>query len=81
MMIEFYIDYMHPKSPTKAKLVLQLIAQGVDIELEDIKLVNHSPAPVLNGTLPTLITSIQDYKATLAVSAGTRPVRTSGGFL
>ncbi|KAI1119317.1 hypothetical protein F5Y14DRAFT_227 [Nemania sp. NC0429] len=81
MMIEFYMNYIYPKSPTKAKLVVQLIAQGVDTELKDIKLANHGPAPVSDGTLPTLITSVRDYKAALAVLAGTQPVRNLGNFL
>ncbi|KAI1157723.1 hypothetical protein F5B18DRAFT_142054 [Nemania serpens] len=72
---------MHPKSPTKAKLVLQLIAQGVNTKLKNINLANYSPAPVLNGTLSTLITSVRDYKAALAVSARTRPVQNLGNFL
>ncbi|KAI1358013.1 Metalloenzyme, LuxS/M16 peptidase-like protein, partial [Xylaria arbuscula] len=81
MMIDFYTNYIYPKSPTKAKLVVQLIAQGVDTELKDIKLANHGPAPVSDGTLPTLITSVRDYKAALAVSAGARPVRNLGESL
>ncbi|KAI0818412.1 peptidase M16 inactive domain-containing protein [Xylaria sp. FL0064] len=81
MMIEFYTNYVDPTSLTRAKLVVQLIAQGVSTKLKDIKLANHGPAPVSDGTSPTLITSVRDYKAALAVSAGARPVRNLGDFL
>ncbi|KAI1357466.1 Metalloenzyme, LuxS/M16 peptidase-like protein, partial [Xylaria arbuscula] len=76
MMIEFYTNYIYPTSLTRARLVVQLIAQGVDTELA-----NHGPALVSDGTVPTLITSVRDYKAGLAVSAGARPVRNLGEFL
>ncbi|KAI0977530.1 hypothetical protein F4678DRAFT_17772 [Xylaria arbuscula] len=80
-MIKFYTNYIDLTSPTRAKLVVQLIAQGVDTELEDIKLANHGLGPVSDGTVPTLITSVRDFKAGLAVSAGARPVQNLGKFL
>ncbi|KAI1819296.1 peptidase M16 inactive domain-containing protein [Xylaria intraflava] len=85
-MIEFYATFVDPTSPTRTKLVVQLIAQGVspkpeksddetDAQEGEKDKEEEATAPISNGTRPFLITDVWEYKATLAATAGPRPVR------
>ncbi|KAI3336404.1 peptidase M16 inactive domain-containing protein [Xylariaceae sp. AK1471] len=80
-MIDFYTTFIDPASPTRAKLVVQLIAQGVGSKPEDAEAKKEEPTqPILNGTKPLLITSVRDYKARLAATAGARPIHDMSEF-
>lgn len=66
---------MDPTSPSRSKLVVQLIAQGVSAKPEDAEAKEEEPTtPISNGTEPILITSVRDFKAGLATTAGARPI-------
>lgn len=76
-MIDFYKTFIDPTSPTRAKLVVRLIAQGASskagVEKANDKK-DEVTLPISNGTQPLLITSVRDYKARMAVTAGPRAV-------
>ncbi|KAI1168102.1 peptidase M16 inactive domain-containing protein [Nemania serpens] len=80
-MVDFYKTFIDPTSPTRAKLVVQLIAQGVSSKPEeaDAKKDEVTP-PISNGTQPILITSVRDYKARMAATAGPRSVHDMSEF-
>ncbi|KAI1157274.1 peptidase M16 inactive domain-containing protein [Nemania serpens] len=73
-MVDFYKTSIDPASPTRAKLVVQLVAQGVSSKAEDEKPADDKKdevtLPVSNGTQPFMITSVRDYKAQMATTAG-----------
>lgn len=77
-MIDFYSTFIDPASPKRAKLVVQLIAQGVssgpkdtDAKKEETEAEKEETTPpISNGTQPVLITSVRDYKARMAATAG-----------
>ncbi len=80
-MIDFYQTFIDPTSPTRAKLVVQLIAQGVSSKPEEANVKREEETrPIPNGTQPVLITSVRDYKARLAATAGARPVHDLSEF-
>lgn len=81
-MIDFYQTFMDPTSPTRAKLVVQLIAQGASSkkEGEEGAKPEEETTPISNGTTPVLITSVRDYKARLAATAGARPAHDLSEF-
>ncbi|KAI0380898.1 hypothetical protein F5Y04DRAFT_289141 [Hypomontagnella monticulosa] len=75
-MVEFYMTYIQPTSPTRAKLVVALIAQGVGSkakEAEDQPTNGDTTTAWSNGTEPLLIRNVRDYKAGLSATAGARP--------
>jgi insulysin len=75
-MIDFYERFIDPTSPTRAKLIVQLIAQGTSPKPEEADAKREeATAPISNGTEPVLITSVRDYKAGLGTTAGARPAR------
>lgn len=81
-MIDFYKTFIDPTSPTRAKLVVQLIAQGASPkaeEADDAKKDEVTP-PISNGTQPVLITSVRDYKARMAATAGPRSAHDMSEF-
>ncbi|KAI0025033.1 LuxS/MPP-like metallohydrolase [Xylariomycetidae sp. FL0641] len=81
-MVEFYSTFIDPTSPTRAKLIVQLVAQGVSEEQAETtgaQKEEQAPAPT-NGTEPFVITSIRDFKAGLSVTTGARPVRDLSEF-
>ncbi|CAJ2509957.1 Uu.00g058570.m01.CDS01 [Anthostomella pinea] len=81
-MVEFYSTRINPKSPTRSKLIVQLIAQGASSETKDADATNDDktvPAPS-NGTEPVVIESVRDFKAGLGTTAGPCPVRDIGEF-
>ncbi|KAI1492445.1 peptidase M16 inactive domain-containing protein [Biscogniauxia mediterranea] len=84
-LIEFYQTFIHPTSPTRAKLVVQLIAQSTSPKSKESEETKESDETVAtevpsNGTEPLLITSVRDYKATLAATAGARPINDLSQF-
>ncbi|KAI0010148.1 LuxS/MPP-like metallohydrolase [Xylariaceae sp. FL0662B] len=86
-MVEFYNTYVNPTSPTRAKIVVQLIAQGTSPkskELEETTKTNgdttDNSTNATNGTNPFIIRSVREYKARLSVTAGARPIRELGEF-
>ncbi|KAI1338019.1 hypothetical protein F5Y15DRAFT_407897 [Xylariaceae sp. FL0016] len=75
-MVDYYSSLVHPASPKRAKLVVQLIAQSVSDKTKDAEAANHEEAaPPSNGTNPTKITSVRDFKARLAATSGARPIQ------
>ncbi|CAJ2500800.1 Uu.00g036530.m01.CDS01 [Anthostomella pinea] len=81
-MVEFYSTRIDPRSPTRSKLIVQLIAQGASSETKEADTTiddKKVPTP-LNGTEPVVIESVRDFKAGLGTTAGPRPVRDIGGF-
>ncbi|KAJ8107438.1 hypothetical protein ONZ43_g6733 [Nemania bipapillata] len=79
-MIDFYKTFIDPSSPSRAKLVVQLIAQGASSKTEvDAKKEEVTP-PISNGTKPVLITSVRDFKARMAATAGPRAVHDLSEF-
>ncbi|CAJ2506586.1 Uu.00g077720.m01.CDS01 [Anthostomella pinea] len=81
-MVEFYSTRIHPTSPTRSKLIVQLIARGTSSETKEADTTNDdkaAPAPS-NGTDPVVIESVGDFKAGLGTTAGPRPVRDIGEF-
>ncbi|KAI0815411.1 peptidase M16 inactive domain-containing protein [Xylaria sp. FL0064] len=66
-MIDFYHTFINPTSPTRAKLVVQLIAQVVSPKTEEADVKGEEE------TQRILITSVRDYKARLVATAGARP--------
>jgi insulysin len=80
-MIDFYTTFIDPTSPSRAKLVVQLIAQGVGSKPQDGEVNKEELTRVIsNGTEPLLITSVRDYKARLAATAGARPIHDLSDF-
>ncbi|KAI0408675.1 peptidase M16 inactive domain-containing protein [Xylaria palmicola] len=80
-MIDFYQAFIDPTSPNRAKLIVQLIAQSVSSKTEDTEAKGEDATPpISNGTQPTLITSVRDYKARLAATAGARPIHDLSEF-
>ncbi|KAI0419931.1 peptidase M16 inactive domain-containing protein [Xylaria grammica] len=80
-MIDFYQTFIDPTSPTRAKLVVQLIAQGVSSKTEEPDAKREEEAPsISNGTQTLLITSVRDFKARLGATAGARPVHDLSEF-
>ncbi|KAI0396882.1 peptidase M16 inactive domain-containing protein [Xylariaceae sp. FL0594] len=80
-MVEFFTRYIDPTSPTRAKLVVQLIAQGVSSKPVDGETRERiETPPISNGTTPVLITSVRDYKTGLPVTPGARPKRDISEF-
>jgi insulysin len=80
-MIDFYTTFIDPSSPARAKLVVQLIAQGVSTETKESEVKKEeATTPISNGTKPLLITSLRDYKARLSATAGARPVHDLSEF-
>ena len=88
-MIEFYAAHIAPASATRAKLVVNLVAQssnpksgeGENGEKETEK--EKEAAPLTNGTVApaVLIEDVRDYKARLVASAAARPVTPLSEFL
>ncbi|EAQ85623.1 hypothetical protein CHGG_06876 [Chaetomium globosum CBS 148.51] len=64
-MVNFFMDYIHPTSPSRAKLAVHLEASGVSTK--DAKL------PSANGTTPVFIEDVRSFKANL--DAGAIPPR------
>ncbi|KAJ8128750.1 hypothetical protein O1611_g4882 [Lasiodiplodia mahajangana] len=80
-MIEFYKTFMDPASPHRAKLIVQFIAQSTAPKSEEADAKEKkATSPVSNGTQPVLITSVRDYKARMAVTAGPRSVHDLSEF-
>jgi len=83
-MVDFFTRYIDPTSLTRAKLVVQLVAQGVSSKPVDAetkkKEEQAETSPISNGTTPVLITSVRDFKAGLAVTAGARPTHELSEF-
>lgn len=81
-MIEFYSTYIKPTSPTRAKLVVQLIAQGISPKVKEAEELSNGDTSAIwsNGTEPLLIRNVRDYKARLSVTAGARPIRDLSEF-
>ncbi|KAI1437723.1 peptidase M16 inactive domain-containing protein [Xylaria sp. CBS 124048] len=84
-MVDFFMTVIHPASPIRSKLVIHLVAQGVSgAKPETTSVTEEAGAdkegavdegePISNGTTPFLITDVWQYKATLAVTPGPRPV-------
>lgn len=71
-MIEFYSTYIAPISPTRAKLVVNLVAQSSNPESKE--------NATTNGTAPVAITDVRDFKASLVASPGACPVRNLSEF-
>ncbi|XXH05044.1 hypothetical protein Hte_011468 [Hypoxylon texense] len=76
-MIEFYSTYIQPTSPTRSKLVVQLIAQSIGSKAKEAEESSNGDTTTVysNGTEPLLIRSVRSYKAGLPVTAGARPIR------
>ncbi|KAI1267360.1 peptidase M16 inactive domain-containing protein [Xylariaceae sp. FL1019] len=74
-MVEFYDTLINPTSPARAKLVVQMIAQGKSSDSTEVDgSVTDGEASISNGTTPLLITCVRDYKAGLSTTAGARPI-------
>ncbi|KAI0439248.1 peptidase M16 inactive domain-containing protein [Xylaria telfairii] len=74
-MIDFFQTFIDPASPTRAKLIVQLIAQGVSSKPEKADTKKEEGTVLIsNGTQPLVITSVRDYKARLATTAGAHPI-------
>ncbi|KAJ2999068.1 hypothetical protein NUW58_g112 [Xylaria curta] len=57
-MIDFYKTFIDPTSPTRAKLIVQLIARGTSSKAKEADAKEEEVAPsISNGTKPLLITS------------------------
>ncbi|KAI2612887.1 LuxS/MPP-like metallohydrolase [Hypoxylon fragiforme] len=80
--IEFYSTYINPTSPTRAKLVVQLIAQAISPKIKEAEELSNGDTDAVysNGTEPELIRSVRDYKARLSVTSGARPIRELSDF-
>ncbi|KAH9898898.1 ubiquitin carboxyl-terminal hydrolase-like protein [Xylariomycetidae sp. FL2044] len=82
-MVDFYATHMIPSSPQRAKLVVQLVAQGVGSHSRDVESrateTDTTPAPT-NGTVPLLIKNVRDFKAGLSATAGARPIHDLSEF-
>ncbi|KAI2637372.1 peptidase M16 inactive domain-containing protein [Xylaria nigripes] len=78
-MIEFFWTHIDPKSPTRAKMVIQLEAQGVSPKSKkangDEATDKEQAELPTNGTEPVLITDVWDYKSKLVATGGPRPIR------
>ncbi|KAI1098208.1 LuxS/MPP-like metallohydrolase [Jackrogersella minutella] len=76
-MVEFFATYIEPTSPTRAKLVVQLIAQGISPKVKEAEESTNGDTTTVwsNGTEPFLIRNVRDFKAKLSVTAGARPIR------
>ncbi|KAI1326360.1 ubiquitin carboxyl-terminal hydrolase-like protein [Xylariaceae sp. FL0255] len=85
--VEFFDQFIDPTSPTRAKLVVQLVAQGRSPPSKEaekgaapeyaakVQVNGVEPAaPVSNGTTPVLITDVRDFKIKLATTTGARPI-------
>lgn len=80
-MIEFYTTYIAPSSPSRAKLAVYLIAQGVSEKTQDGAATESEAVKVPgNGTEAVPIGNVRDYKSRLVASAGARPVNELGEF-
>ncbi|XDG00719.1 hypothetical protein ABKA04_000334 [Annulohypoxylon sp. FPYF3050] len=81
-MVEFYSTYIKPTSPTRAKLVVQLVAQGIGPKVKEAEESSNGDTTTIwsNGTEPFLIKNVRDYKARLSVTAGARPIRALTDF-
>ncbi|KAI0105424.1 peptidase M16 inactive domain-containing protein [Nemania sp. FL0031] len=80
-MIHFYKTFMDPMSPQRAKLVVQLIAQSTAPKSDEANAKEEEgTSPISNGTQPALITSVRDYKAKMAVTAGPHSVHDLSEF-
>ncbi len=79
-MIEFYSTYIVPTSPTRAKLVVDLVAQSSNPKGREDATTNGEGLIPSNGTVPAIIKDVRDFKASLVASAGARPVRNLDEF-
>jgi insulysin len=80
-MIDFYKTFIDPTSPSRAKLVVQLIAQGASSKPEEVDAKKEKVTPpISNGTKPVLITSVRDFKARMAATAGPHAVHDLSEF-
>lgn len=79
-MIEFYSTYIAPISPTRAKLVVNLVAQSSNPESKENATTNGEETVPTNGTVPVAITDVRDFKASLVASPGACPVRNLSEF-
>jgi insulysin len=78
-MVDFYATYIAPESPSRAKLVVDLVAQnqkenGVEINGE---LASEPPS---NGSTRVIIQDVRNYKSGLVASAGARPIKDISEF-
>lgn len=74
-MVDFYAAHMIPTSPTRSKLAVYLIAQGVSGKSKVAADSDEVETVPTNDTVPYIITDVREYKSTLALSAGPRPVK------
>ncbi|KAK7972457.1 peptidase M16 inactive domain-containing protein [Apiospora saccharicola] len=75
-MIDFYSCHILPSSPTRAKLVVYLEAQGTSTKTQEAASSEKEPEVVPNnGTVPYLIEDVREYKSRLVASSGARPIR------
>lgn len=79
-MIEFYSTYIAPISPTRAKLVVDLVAQSSNPDSQEAATTNGEEAVPTNGTVPVVIEDVRDFKASLVASPGACPVRNLSEF-
>ncbi|KAI1128510.1 peptidase M16 inactive domain-containing protein [Nemania abortiva] len=80
-MIEFYKTFIDPTSPKRAKLVVQLIAQGTSSKSKETAAKKEEVTPpISNGTQPVLITSVRDFKVKMAATAGPQAVHDLSEF-
>ncbi|KAI1096322.1 ubiquitin carboxyl-terminal hydrolase-like protein [Rostrohypoxylon terebratum] len=78
-MVEFYSTYIKPTSPTRAKLVVQLVAQGIGPKVKEAEESSNGDTATIwsNGTEPFLIKNVRDYKARLSSCKTQLAVKTS----
>ncbi|KAK8089998.1 peptidase M16 inactive domain-containing protein [Apiospora hydei] len=75
-MIDFYSAHIVPSAPTRAKLVVYLVAQGTSTKTHEAATPEKEPEIVPNnGTVPYLIEDVREYKSQLVASSGARPIR------
>ncbi|RYP69252.1 hypothetical protein DL771_006220 [Monosporascus sp. 5C6A] len=79
-MIEFYSSYIAPVSQTRAKLVVDLVAQSTNPKSQENATANGADAVPTNGTTPVIVKDVRDFKASLVASAGARPIRDLSEF-
>ncbi|KAK8007143.1 alpha/beta-hydrolase [Apiospora arundinis] len=75
-MIDFYSAHILPSSPTRAKLVVYLEAQGTSTKTQEAASAEKEAETVPNnGTVPCSIKDVREYKSQLVASSGARPIR------
>jgi insulysin len=88
-MLEFFLHFIVPKSPARAKLAIHLLAQGMsaprpveDGTVDMLKIDSKPAKSTINEPVsePYLIKNIRDFRSLLTVSAGPQPVKDFSEF-